>query len=68
MKKTYVVTFRVDGRYKVLVETEETDLEMIKQLAENEFTEADFGELQDVDGYSRMVEEFDTGDILWDCE
>ena len=52
MKKSYVVTFRVDGRYKVLIETEKTDLETIKSIAEDEYYDADFGELQDIDGYA----------------
>ena len=69
MKKSYVVTFRVDGRYKVLVETEETDLETIKSLAEDEFDNADFGELEDIPNcYPRMVEDYDTGKIIWDRE
>jgi hypothetical protein len=68
MKKSYIVTFRVDGRYKALIETEETDLETIKSLAEDEYYEADFGELQDIDGYARMVEDYDTGEIIWDRE
>ncbi len=68
MKRSYIVTFRVDGRYKALIETEETDLEIIKSLAEDEYCEADFGELHDIDGYARMVEDYDTGEIIWDRE
>ena len=79
MKKAFVVTFRVDGRYKTIVEADvasdnllqitEEELDKIKELAEREFDEADFGELQDIPNcYPRMIEEFDTGNIVWDKE
>ena len=78
MKKTFIVTFKVDGRYRTIVEADvasddmsqitEEELDKIKELAEKEFEEADFGELECIDCYPRMVEDYDTGSIVWDRE
>jgi len=78
MKKSFIVTFRVDGRYKTVVEADvasdnilqitDEELNKIKELAEKEFEEADFGELECIDCYPRMVEDYDTGNIVWDRE
>ena len=78
MKKSFIVTFRVDGRYKTVVEADvasdnmlqitDEELDNIKNLAETEFEEADFVELECIDCYPRMVEDYDTGNIVWDRE
>lgn len=51
----YTVCIRVLGRYKVRVKA--PNIEAAKELAEEYFSEADFGELECIDGKLRYVED-----------
>ncbi len=61
--KTYYVTYRVDARYVAEVKGKDLDDAMAK--ANEMFSEADFGEAQDIDGEAIIVENED-GDFIWE--
>ena len=65
-KKTYYVSYRVEGRYDAAVEAE--SVEEARKLAERKFEEADFGELEDIGNYNtEQVNVTDEQDnILWE--
>lgn len=44
----YIVTVAVNGRYLVKVDAE--NLNDVRRFAEEEFSDADFGELSEIDG------------------
>ena len=77
MKKTFIVSFKVKGYYEVAVETDvasddlceitENELKEIKRLAGNKWSDADFGELTDIDADAIIIAD-DTGNIIWDKE
>lgn len=53
MKQTFYVTFKVEGRYEVEVEAE--NIEGAIKEARSEFSDAYFGELQDIDGEEIII-------------
>lgn len=61
---TYYVTFRVEGRYitKAIAKNAEEAIEK----ATDEYVEANFGELQDIDGNPAIVEDED-GNFVWEA-
>lgn len=62
-KQEYYVTMKVEGRFVVRVFAE--TVKEAKELAISEYTDADFGELEDIDGDCIIVENVH-GDILWE--
>lgn len=62
-KQEYYVTMKVEGRFiaKVLAET----VKEAKELAVNEYENADFGKLEDIDGDCIIVEDAD-GNYAWE--
>ena len=62
-KKPYWVTMKVSGRYIAKVFAE--DIESAKAEAEYEYSEADFGELSDIEGMPVIVED-GKGDYVWE--
>lgn len=62
-KQEYYVTMKVEGRFiaKVLAET----VKEAKELAVNEYENADFGKLEDIDGDCIIVEDTD-GNYVWE--
>lgn len=59
----YYVTYRIDARYVAEVEAE--NLEEAKKKAEDDFCDADFGALHDIDGEVIIVEN-ENGDYVWE--
>ena len=75
MKKSFIVTYHVEGHYKTAVEIDvaseqitDEELDRIKELAQAELDEVDFGDLTYPDYYLQMIEEFNTGNVVWDKE
>lgn len=60
---TYYVTMKISGRF--VVEVEADSIEEAKQEAGYRFSEADFGELEDIDGEPISVEDQE-GDYVWE--
>lgn len=56
----YIVTMAVTGRY--IVKVEANDLDEARKFAEEEFSDADFGELSEIDGYAFCAED-ENGDL-----
>ena len=52
---TYKAVFRFTARY--IIEIEEENLEKAKRLAEIYYTDADFGEAEDIDGELKFIED-----------
>lgn len=52
---TYKVVFRFSARY--ITEVKADDIEKAKVVAEEKYTEADFGEAEDIDGELRFIED-----------
>lgn len=63
MKQTFYVTFKVEGRYVVEVEAE--NIEGAIKEARPEFSDAYFGELQDIDGEEIIIEN-EKGEYVWE--
>lgn len=62
--KKYYVTFKVEGRY--VAEVEATSIEEAREKARVEgYCDADFGELEDIDGEDIIVED-DNDNIIWE--
>ena len=59
----YYVKFKVDARY--VVEVDADTLEEAKEKGEYEFSGADFGEAEDIDGEIIIVEN-ENGDFLYE--
>jgi hypothetical protein len=53
--ETYKVVFRFSARY--ITEVKADDIEKAKVIAEEKYTEADFGEAEDIDGELRFIED-----------
>lgn len=62
-KSTYYVTFRVDARFVAPVDAGSVE-EALKE-AQTRFSDANFGEAEDIDGEPIVVENED-GDYLWE--
>lgn len=60
---TYYVNYKVGSRYVVKIEA--TSLEEAMKKAENEFSAADFGESEDIEGEIVSVENED-GDFVFE--
>lgn len=63
MTNTYYVTVRVTGAY--ITEVNARDVSEAKALAMNNWTDADFGELSDIDGCVSVVENIE-GDRVYE--
>ncbi len=65
-KKTYCVGYRVEGRYYAYVEAE--SVEEARELAQESFYDANFGELEDIgDCDTKQINVSDEqGNILWE--
>lgn len=59
----YYISFAVEGRYIAGIEA--NSYYNAKKKAEQEFSNADFGELRDVDGEAIIVEDED-GNYVWE--
>lgn len=59
----YYIKFKVDARY--VVEVEANTLEEAKEKGKSEFSDADFGEAEDIDGEIISVEN-ENGDFLYE--
>jgi hypothetical protein len=62
-KPHFWVTFRVDARYVVEVEAETKDEAL--QIAQEKFSDANFGDASDVDGEAIIVED-ENGVFVWE--
>lgn len=63
-EKSYLVSFRVDGRY--VVEVYAKDVESAKEKATQEYMDADFGELGEVVDDEIVTVEDEHGNIVWE--
>ena len=66
---TYRIYYTVETRYATEVSLlnkykPESNIEKIKQLGAANFSDADFGEAFDIDGWERLIEDED-GNIIW---
>ena len=59
----YYVTYKINARY--IAEVEAENIEEAKQKAEGKFSDADFGEAEDIDGEAIIVED-NNGDYVWE--
>ena len=59
----YYVTYKVDARYIAKVEAESIEEALIK--AADEFSDADFGVAEDIDGEAIIIEDED-GNYVWE--
>ena len=59
----YYVTLKVEGRF--VAEVEASSIEEAKQKAVDEFCNADFGSLEDIEGESVIVED-ENGNFVWE--
>lgn len=59
----YYVTYKVEARY--IVEVEAVNLEEARKKASEEFSDADFGVAEDIDGEDIIVED-ENGNYLWE--
>ena len=62
-KKTYYVTFRVDSRFVAAVDAASVE-EALKE-AQGRFSDADFGEAEDIDG-EPIIAEDEAGNYVWE--
>lgn len=62
--KTYYVTFAIDARYVAEVHAE--NAKEAKELAEEEFMDADFGDARDIDANPIIVED-QNGNFVWEA-
>ena len=60
---TYFVTFKVEARFVVSIDAE--DIESALDEARNRFTDADFGEAEDIEGEPIIVEN-EAGNYVWE--
>lgn len=60
---TYYVTYRVDARYTAEVQAD--NLEDALELAGIVFSDANFGDAQDIDGEQITVED-ESGNYIWE--
>ena len=59
----YYVTYKIDARY--IAEVEAENIEDAKKKAEVKFWDANFGEVEDIDGEAIIVED-NNGDYVWE--
>ena len=59
----YYVTYKIDARY--IAEVEAETIEDAKKKAEVKFLDANFGEVEDIDGEQIIVED-NNGDYVWE--
>lgn len=59
----YYVTHRVEARYIVGVEAD--NIEEAKEKASSEFSDADFGVAEDIDGEPIIIED-ENGNYVWE--
>ena len=59
----HYVTFKVEGRY--IAEVDANSIDEAREKAANAFSDADFGELSDIDGEDIIIEDED-GDYIWE--
>ena len=59
----YYVTFKVDARYIAAVDA--NNIEEAKEKAAEEFSNADFGEANTIDGDMIIIEN-ENGDYIWE--
>ena len=60
---TYYVTLKVEGRF--VAEVDAASIEEAKQMAMDQFCDADFGQLEDIEGESVIVED-ENGNFVWE--
>ena len=59
----YYVTLKVEGRF--VAEVDAASIEEAQQKAMNQFCDADFGSLEDIEGES-IVAEDENGNFVWE--
>ena len=59
----YFVRFKIDARYETEVDAE--SLEEAKTIATDNYVDADFGEVRDIEGEIISIEDHD-GNFLWE--
>lgn len=59
----YYVTFKIEGRYVVGVRA--NSIEKAIELARDQYCDADFGELTDIEGEEIIVEN-ENGNFVWE--
>lgn len=60
---TYYVTLKVEGRF--IAEVDADSVEEAQQMAMDQFCDADFGSLEDINGESIIVED-ENGNFVWE--
>jgi hypothetical protein len=64
-KQKYYVTYKVEARY--VVEVDANSMEEAMSIADGEFSDADFGSAEDIEGEAIIVED-DNDNYLWEKE
>ena len=59
----YYVTYRIDARF--IAEVEADSIEEAKELAREEYEDADFGVARDIDGEPVIIED-ENGNYVWE--
>ena len=59
----YYVTLKVEGRF--VAEVDATSIEEAQRKAMDQFCDADFGSLEDIEGESVIVED-ENGNFVWE--
>ena len=60
---TYYVTYKIDARF--IAEVEADSVEEAKEKAAEQFSDADFGKAEDIDGEPIIVED-EKGNFIWE--
>ena len=61
---TYYITFKIDARY--VAEVEANSAEEARDMAIDEYIDADFGEARDIDAEPIIVED-ENGNYVWEA-